>query len=199
MERLNQTLIERVCALLHASQFPMALWGKALMHIVWLKNWTSTKLLLGCTPYEVLTKEKPDLSELCEWGKHVWVHNPDNPKLKGHAREGRWIGFDPQSHASHVCGPTNKVSPLKEMSNSNGNMYLCPKSNTCCRSTSHRHLQTQFLRGPQLLGTHRLRLKMHPQMNMCHLTTLSLHPVHHCQTHSPTLSTHPHKCQMDVE
>ena len=104
-ERLNRTLIERVRALLHASQLPMALWGEALMHVVWLKNWTSTKSLLGHTPYEALTKEKPDLSKLHEWGEHIWVHDPDNPKLEGCAREGRWIGFDPQSHASHVYWP----------------------------------------------------------------------------------------------
>ena len=69
----------------------MALWGEALMHVVWLKNWTSTKSLLGRTPYEALTKEKPDLSELREWGERVWVHDPNNPKLKGRTREGRWI------------------------------------------------------------------------------------------------------------
>ena len=37
-ECLNQTLIEKVCAMLHVSSLPMMLLGEAVRHMVWLKN-----------------------------------------------------------------------------------------------------------------------------------------------------------------
>ena len=37
-ERLNHTLIERVCAMIHVSGLPKNLWGEAIMHATWLKN-----------------------------------------------------------------------------------------------------------------------------------------------------------------
>jgi hypothetical protein len=40
-ERLNHTLLEKVRAMLHASGLPKNLWGKAVMHAVYLKNCTS--------------------------------------------------------------------------------------------------------------------------------------------------------------
>jgi transposase InsO family protein len=51
-ERLNRTLLEKVRAILHASQLPKFLWGEAVKHAVYLKNRTSTKALDGKTPYE---------------------------------------------------------------------------------------------------------------------------------------------------
>jgi hypothetical protein len=41
-ERLNCTLLEKVCAMLHKSQLPRSLWGEALMHAVYVKNRTWT-------------------------------------------------------------------------------------------------------------------------------------------------------------
>ena len=43
-ERLNRTILERVCALLHASGLPKYLWGEAAHHVIWLKNQTPTKV-----------------------------------------------------------------------------------------------------------------------------------------------------------
>jgi hypothetical protein len=37
-KRLNQTLLEKVCAMLHDSGLPCTLWGEAVRHAVWLKN-----------------------------------------------------------------------------------------------------------------------------------------------------------------
>ena len=38
VERLNCTLIEKVCTMMISCQLPRGLWGEALMHTVWLKN-----------------------------------------------------------------------------------------------------------------------------------------------------------------
>ena len=64
MERLNRTLLERIHALRHASELPRPLWGEALRHSTWLKNWTATRTLDHKTPFEVLYGTLPDLSKL---------------------------------------------------------------------------------------------------------------------------------------
>src|SRR5882672_1152324 len=61
-EWLNRTLLERVRAMLHATQLPKGLWGEVLMHAVWLKNRTLTRALEHTTPHEALIGAKPDLA-----------------------------------------------------------------------------------------------------------------------------------------
>jgi len=86
-ERQNHTLLERIWAMLHAAQLPKGLWVEALIHVVWLKNQTSTKSLDKSTPYQALTGCKLDLAATREWGQKAWVHDPANSKLDGRARE----------------------------------------------------------------------------------------------------------------
>ena len=52
-------------------------------HIVWLMNQTTTKTVEGMTPYEAAFGKKPDLQNVHEWGKKVWVQI-----------EGCWMGVD---------------------------------------------------------------------------------------------------------
>ena len=98
-ERLNRTLVERIRAFTHSSGLPKFLWGEALRHATWLKNRTATRALDGRTLYQALFGRIPDLSALQPWGTTVWVHDADGTKLDTHAREGRWLGFDTESHA----------------------------------------------------------------------------------------------------
>ena len=108
-ERLNRTLLERIRAFAHGSGLPKSLWGEALRHAVWLKNRTAMRALDGRTPFEALYGRPPDLSCLCLWGCHVWVHDPNCSKLDVHARKVRWLGFDVDARAHHVfwLGPGN--------------------------------------------------------------------------------------------
>jgi hypothetical protein len=53
-ECLNRTLLERIRALTHTSGLPKSLWGEALRHAAWLKNWMATHTLNGKTPFEAL-------------------------------------------------------------------------------------------------------------------------------------------------
>jgi len=82
-ERQNQTIVERVQALLHASGLPKSLWGEAACHVVWLMNHTSTKAVTGRTLYEVAFGKKPDLRDVREWGEKVWVRIEGGNKLGG--------------------------------------------------------------------------------------------------------------------
>src|SRR5882724_5532757 len=86
-KRLNCMLLEHVQAMLHAAQLPKGLWAETLIYVVWLKNWMSTKALDKVTPYEALTRHKPNLAVAHEWGQKVWVHDPTNSKLDSRARE----------------------------------------------------------------------------------------------------------------
>lgn len=56
-ESLNRRLLERVRAVIHASQLPKSLWGEAAQFIVWLKNRVITRALGKVTPYERLWVE----------------------------------------------------------------------------------------------------------------------------------------------
>lgn len=108
-ERLNGILLEKVRAMLHDSGLPRFLWGEAISHAVWLKNQTWTKALVGKTPFKALTGMVPDLSNLHIWGCVCWVHqDPDiirQSKLDSRAKEGQWVGFDPQSQGYQIYWP----------------------------------------------------------------------------------------------
>jgi len=56
--------------------------------MVWLMNWTSTKAVNGKTPYKAAFGKKPDICEVREWGKKVWVRIEVGTKLGGHVHEG---------------------------------------------------------------------------------------------------------------
>jgi hypothetical protein len=101
-ERLNRTLIEKVRALLHDTGLPKFLWGEALNYVTYIKNRTWTKSSPDATLHEILTHKKPDLSNVHPWGARVWVHDTSGSKLDGHAKEGRWMGFDEESKGHHI-------------------------------------------------------------------------------------------------
>ena len=108
-ERLNRTLLEQTCTLLHLSKLPKNLWGEAITHSVWLKNRTSTcSLPEGKTPYEMLYNEKPNLKNLHEWGSAVWVHTTTGTKLDGQLKTGKWIGFDETSKGHCIYWPKRR-------------------------------------------------------------------------------------------
>jgi hypothetical protein len=69
--------------MLHASGLPKFLWAEAVVHAVYLKNRTSTRVLENKTPYEALHGKKPNLANLPEWGMKVWVHDDTGSKLDG--------------------------------------------------------------------------------------------------------------------
>ncbi|KAE9401134.1 copia protein, partial [Gymnopus androsaceus JB14] len=78
--------------MLHSSALPKTLWAEAACHAVWVLNCTLTNSLGGKTPLEAVTRKKPDLRGLHEWGDKVWVHLEKGDKLGGRVKEGQWIG-----------------------------------------------------------------------------------------------------------
>ena len=54
----------------------------------------------------MLYKKKPSLKNLPVWGCHVWVHNSmSGSKLDMQARDGNWVGFDPESDGHQIYFP----------------------------------------------------------------------------------------------
>jgi hypothetical protein len=105
----NCMIVEHIHALLHASGLPRMLWGEAAHHVVWLMNRTLTKAVAGKTPYKAAFGIKPDLSQLREWGKKVWVRIEGGDKLGGRVREGRWLGIDERSNCCRVYWPDKQT------------------------------------------------------------------------------------------
>ena len=62
VESLNCCLVECVCAVLHQSRLPKMLWVEALHFVVWVKNHTLTQALGNVTPFEKLTRKKPNIA-----------------------------------------------------------------------------------------------------------------------------------------
>jgi len=112
VESLNRRLVERVCALLHQSRLPPMLWAEVLHFIVWVKNRTLTKALGNVTPFEKLTRRKPNISGVPKWGQRVWVHTNTNNKLGACAELAQWVSYsDDSTHAHRIYwAGTNKVS-----------------------------------------------------------------------------------------
>jgi hypothetical protein len=113
-ECLNCTLFERIYALTHASSLPKSLWGEALRHAAWLKNWTATHALDGKTPFEALYGQSSNLSTLCTWGFHVWVHNAEGSKLNAHTYKARWLGPNVDAKAHCIFWPSSGNVTVKQ-------------------------------------------------------------------------------------
>jgi len=68
-ESLNQRIMECIRACLIQSGLPKSLWVEAANFIIWVKNRTTTKVLSDVTPHEKLTRWKPNLAGVPEWGQ----------------------------------------------------------------------------------------------------------------------------------
>jgi hypothetical protein len=89
MEQWNKTLLENLQPILHASQFPKILWGKAVERTVYLENRTSTEALNERSPYETFYGVKPSFQEM-------------NSSLIDGSEVGGWVKFDEESvYLSH--------------------------------------------------------------------------------------------------
>ncbi|KAL3683514.1 hypothetical protein R1sor_001536 [Riccia sorocarpa] len=98
-ERKNKTILERVRCMLLSSGLPKFLWGEAVLTACYLVNRSPTRSNLGTTPYEKLTKEKPNLSNLRVFGCTSYIHIPEDQRTKLSPRSRRcyFVGYDEQT------------------------------------------------------------------------------------------------------
>jgi hypothetical protein len=73
-ERLNRTLVEHACTMIHQNGLPYSLWREAVAYAMYLKNQSPTHAIKDHkVPDEVFWGKKPDISHLQEFGKTCWV------------------------------------------------------------------------------------------------------------------------------
>jgi transposase InsO family protein len=95
-ERVNETLLNKVRAMLKQSGLSDRFWGEALKTAVYLKNLSPTKALKGMVPYHAWTGVKPNVEHLKVFGCSAYVHIPrdESKKLKDRSRECVFLGYD---------------------------------------------------------------------------------------------------------
>ena len=80
-EQLNQTLVERLRAMLIESNLLKSLWGYTILHANYIKNHMHTPSLPDKTPYEMVHSKKLNLQDAYKWGKDVYVKIKQDDKL----------------------------------------------------------------------------------------------------------------------
>ena len=72
---MNRTLVETVCSMLSGAKLPKKFWAEALNTAVYLPNCNPSRTVQEVTPFEALTKQKPDVSHFrvfgCLWYAHT--------------------------------------------------------------------------------------------------------------------------------
>lgn len=100
-ERLNRTVIEKVRAMLEASEIPKNMWGEALFTAVYLLNRSPSVAVDGnMTPYEAWHGKKPNVSHLRIFGSECYVHVPKQLRKKLDAKSERvyFVGYAPSGY-----------------------------------------------------------------------------------------------------
>src|SRR5215471_4504867 len=108
-ERGNRTHLDMTRAILIDDGLPKNLWAEAKRHSIWLRNRVPTRALPnGKTPHEMGTGEKPNLSNLRQFGCTAWVKNLDAGKLDPRTVEGRFLGYDEESKGYRIYWPQKR-------------------------------------------------------------------------------------------
>src|SRR6266850_47187 len=70
---MNRMLEELVQAMLLVAKLPEFLWEPAVEHAAYIRNRSFTTSLQNSTPYEAWYGNKPDISNLHEFGAFMWI------------------------------------------------------------------------------------------------------------------------------
>ena len=136
-ERVNQTLMEHVCAMLEEHHLLKFLWPKAVAYAMYLKNRSPTRAIKNdLTPEEVFWGTKPDISSLQEFGVKCWVLQQDNKrsKLDPKSREFIFTGLTDESrawryynsHSRQIQTSRNVIFPDSNTTEPTDNDYIVP-------------------------------------------------------------------------
>jgi len=109
-ERMNQTLMEMVEAMLVRAKAPLKLWDEAVKTACYIRNRLSTSSLEGnITPYEAWTGRTPSVAHIRKFGCLVYRHIPKKirRKLDHKAMKGILVGYESESGMYHVYHPQN--------------------------------------------------------------------------------------------
>jgi hypothetical protein len=96
-ERLNRTLLDRIRTVLAESKVPPEYWGEALLAVNYVRNRTIAAGTGDKTPWELMFRVKPTVSNLRVFGCTAYVHTPkgQRDKLSAPGKKGVFLGYDP--------------------------------------------------------------------------------------------------------
>jgi len=103
-ERMNQTLLDKVRAMLIDADLPETYWYDALCYAVYIHNVTPTHALENKTPEEAWSGNKPDISDLHVFRARAFIHIPESQRKKLESRSliCTFIGFAHQWKAYYL-------------------------------------------------------------------------------------------------
>ena len=94
-ERMNRTLIEMVRSMMSDARLPQRFWAETLSTAVYLRNRSPTKAVVGLTPFEAWTGEKPKFENLRRFGCAAYAHiaKDERRKLDSKAKKCIFLGY----------------------------------------------------------------------------------------------------------
>jgi len=100
-EHMNQTLLDKVQAMLIDTDLPQSYWYDTLHYAMHIHNVTPTQALDNITPEEAWSRNKPDVSNIRTFSVHAFVQIPDShhDKLSAHSLICIFIGLTCQCKA----------------------------------------------------------------------------------------------------
>lgn len=109
-ERMNRTLVEKAKCMLLDANLQTTFWAEAVATSAYLVNRAPNQRLDGCTPEEIWTNQKPDLSHLRIFGCKALVHIPSELRKKWDAKSKECIllGYCADSKGYRLWDPTSR-------------------------------------------------------------------------------------------
>ncbi|CAH2109079.1 unnamed protein product [Euphydryas editha] len=110
-ERMNRTLIEKARCLLFDAKLGKEFWAEAINTAIYLQNRIVKPVLNNCTPYELWTGAKPNLSHLRIFGSTVMKHIPKEKRHKWDRKSEQCIlvGYPDDVKGYRLYNPSTKT------------------------------------------------------------------------------------------
>lgn len=110
VERRNHTMVEMAQCLLQETGLPKYIWGKAILHAIYLLNRFPTRAVTGSMPYETWGGKKPNLRHIRVFGCLAYMKVPtvNLKKLDHRSKPVVYIGKEPDTKAYRLYDPISK-------------------------------------------------------------------------------------------
>jgi hypothetical protein len=101
--------------MVHDLDLPMFLWAEACCTTVYILNRCPHKVLKDKTPKEAFTREKPDVSHFKVFGSPVYIHVPEEKRMKLEPSnlKGILVGYSESSKAYKIYVPSQEEDSSK--------------------------------------------------------------------------------------
>ena len=107
-ERAWRTIFEMARCLLLESGLPKFMWSYAVMTACYIRNRCLNKAI-GKTPYEIVSKKKPNLQNMHIFGQTCYALIQNPKKLDDRSMKGIFVGYDKCSPAYLIYFPNKNV------------------------------------------------------------------------------------------